>query len=78
MREREREARGVGIATAREGRTGDRLTATHDGRFLAGVNSIRDSSKKRGKKKKASGNGSVEERNVDRGLERRGSWSKGS
>lgn len=48
MREREREARGVGIATAREGRkaTDDRLTATHDGRFLAGVNSIRDSSKK--------------------------------
>lgn len=75
MREREREARGVGIATAHEGRkaTDDRLTATHDGRFLAGVNSIRDSSKKGERKKKASGNGSVEERNVDRGLERRGS-----
>lgn len=40
---------------------------------FAGVNSIRDSSKKGERKKKASGNGSVEERNVDRGLERRGS-----
>lgn len=31
---------------------------------------------RREKKKKVSGNGSVEEGNVDRGLERRGSWSK--
>jgi hypothetical protein len=32
--------------------TDDQLTATHDGRFLAGVNSIRDSSKKGRRKRR--------------------------